>query len=191
VTAATLAIVDDERHVKTLLRGPRIRLLEALRERADSASGLALRLGMPRQTINYHLRQLEQSGLVELVEERGHGRCVERVVAPAAAAIAVSPSALGPLAARSEDVRDRASAEYLAARAGEVVRDVGLLLEANEASPTLTLETQIRFADAEDRAAFARELQEAVATLVSRYHDSGAAGGRTFTVLVAAHPGAT
>jgi len=188
VSAAALAIVDEQQRVRTLLRGPRIRLVEALRERADSASGLALRLGMPRQTINYHLRQLEQAGLVELVEERGHGRCVERVLAPAAAAIAVSPSALDTLAPRSEDVRDRASAEYLAARAGEVVRDVGRLLKAHELSPTLTLETQIRFASAEDRAGFARELQEAVATLVSRYHDSGAEGGRTFTLLVAAHP---
>jgi DNA-binding transcriptional ArsR family regulator len=188
VSAPALAIVDEEQHVRTLVRGPRIRLLEALRERADSATGLAARLGMPRQTINYHLRQLEQAGLVELVEERGHGRCVERVVAPAAAAIAVSPSALGPLAPRSEDVRDRASAEYLAARAGEVVRDVGRLLKVDEAAPTLTLETRIRFAGAEDRAAFARELQEAVASLVSRYHDDGADGGRTFTVLVAAHP---
>jgi DNA-binding transcriptional ArsR family regulator len=188
VTANALAIVDEEQRVRTLLRGPRVRLLEALRDRADSASGLALRLGMPRQTINYHLRQLEQAGLVELVEERGHGRCVERVVAPAAAAIAVSPAALGPLAPRSEDVRDRASAEYLAARAGEVVRDVGRLLEAKESSPTLTLETRIRFACAEDRAAFASDLQETVATLVSRYHDDGAEDGRTFTVLVAAHP---
>jgi DNA-binding transcriptional ArsR family regulator len=188
VSAPALAIVDEEQHVRTLVRGPRIRLLEALRERADSATGLAARLGMPRQTINYHLRQLEQAGLVELVEERGHGRCVERVVAPAAAAIAVSPSALGPLAPRSEDVRDRASAEYLAARAGEVVRDVGRLLKVDEAAPTLTLETRIRFACAADRAAFARELQEAVASLVSRYHDDGADDGRTFTVLVAAHP---
>jgi DNA-binding transcriptional ArsR family regulator len=165
-----------------------LRLLEALRERPDSASGLAQRLGMPRQTINYHLRQLEQAGLVELVEERGHGRCVERVVAPAAAAFSVSPAALGPLAPRSDDVGDRGSAEYLAARAGEVVRDVGLLLNGPEPVPTLTLETRIRLAGAEERAAFARDLQAAVEQLVSKYHDARARGGRTFTLLVAAHP---
>lgn len=191
MSAAALAVVDEEQHVRTLLRGPRIRLMQALREHPDSASGLALRLGIPRQTINYHLRQLEQARLVELVEERGHGRCVERVVAPTADAIAVSPAALGPLAPRSEDIPDRASAEFLAARAGEVVRDVGRLLREDEPTPTLTLDTRIRFAGTEARAAFAGDLQEAMSTLVSRYHDDGAEGGRTFTVLVAAHPEVT
>jgi DNA-binding transcriptional ArsR family regulator len=188
VSAASVAVVEDVQRVRTLVRGPRLRLLEALRERPDSASGLAARLGIPRQTINYHLRQLEQAGLVELVEERGHGRCVERVVAPAAAAFTLSPAALGPLAPRSDDVDDRTSAEYLAARAGEVVRDVGVLLGGAEPVPTLTLETQVRFASAEDRAAFARDLQRAVGRLVARYHDDRGAGERTFTLLVAAHP---
>ena len=143
---------------------------------------------MPRQTINYHLRQLEQSGLVELVEERGHGRCVERVVAPAAAAFTLSPATLGALAPRSRDVDDRSSAAYLAARAGEIVRDVGTLLAGSEPVPTLTLETQIRFASAKERAAFARDLQRAVERLVTRYHDDRAGGERKFALLVAAHP---
>lgn len=188
MSAASVAVVEDVQRVQTLLRGPRLRLLEALRERPDSASGLAERLGIPRQTINYHLRQLEQAGLVELVEERGHGRCVERVVAPAAAAFTLSPAALGPLAPRSGDVDDRSSAEYLAARAGEVVRDVGLLLGAGKPVPALTLETQIRFASADDRAAFARDLQRVIERLVARYHDDRAAGGPAFTLLVTAHP---
>jgi DNA-binding transcriptional ArsR family regulator len=188
MSATSVAIVEDVQRARTLLRGPRLGLLEALRERPDSASGLAERLGAPRQTINYHLRQLEQAGLVELVEERGHGRCVERVVAPAAAAFTLSPATLGSLAPRSGDVCDRGSAEYLAARAGEVVRDVGVLLGGTEAVPTLTLETQIRFAGPEDRAAFAQDLQQAFERLVAEYHDDRARGGRRFTLLVAAHP---
>src|SRR4051812_13357232 len=188
MSATAVAVVEDVQRARTLLRAPRLRLLEALRERPDSATGLSQRLGMPRQTINYHLRQLEQAGLVELVEERGHGRCVERVVAPAAAAFTLSPTTLGALAPRSGDIGDRGSAEYLAARAGEVVRDVGLLLGGDEPVPTLTVETQIRFASADDRAAFARDLQAAIEQLVSRYHDDRARGGRRFTLLVAAHP---
>lgn len=188
MSAAPVAVVEDVQRVRTLVRGPRLRLLAALRERPDSATGLAERLGIPRQTINYHLRQLEQAALVELVEERGHGRCVERVVAPAATAFTLSPAALGPLAPRSDDVDDRTSAEYLAARAGEVVRDVGLLLGGAEPVPTLTLETRIRFASADDRAAFARDLQRAVEALVASYHDDRDAGEPAFTLLVAAHP---
>jgi DNA-binding transcriptional ArsR family regulator len=188
MSATSVAVVEDVQRARTLLRGPRLRLLEALRECPDSASGLAERLGAPRQTINYHLRQLEQAGLVELVEERGHGRCVERVVAPAAAAFTLSPATLGSLAPRSGDVGDRGSAEYLAARAGEVVGDVGVLLGGSQAVPTLTLETQIRFASPEDRAAFAQDLQQAIERLVAEYHDDHARGGRRFTLLVVAHP---
>ena len=187
MSSAPVAVVEDVQRVRTLLRGPRLRLLEALRDRPDSASGLSERLGAPRQTINYHLRQLEQVGLVELVEERGHGRCVERVVAPAAAAFTVSPDALGPLAPRSRDVDDRASAEYLAARAGELVRDVGRLLSGTEPVSTLTLETQIRFASAEERATFARALQDAVERLVATYHDDRA-DEPAFALVVAVHP---
>jgi len=68
--------------------------------------------------------------------------------------------------------------------------NVGRLLRGDDAAPTLTLETKIRFAGAEERVAFARELQEAIAVLVSRYHDS-ADDGRAFTVLDVAHPEAT
>jgi DNA-binding transcriptional ArsR family regulator len=186
--SSTVAVVEEQQRVRILLRGPRMRLLEALREQPDSASGLAARLGMPRQTINYHLRQLEQSGLVALVEERGHGRCVERIVAPSAAAFTLSPAALGALAPRSQDVADRASAEYLAARAGEVVRDVGRLLDSPERAPTLTLETRIRFANAEERAAFADDVRKAIAALVARYHDDRADDEPSFTLLVAAYP---
>jgi hypothetical protein len=108
------------------------------------------------------------------------------VVAPTASAFAVSPSALGPLAPDSRELRDRTSAEFLAARAGEVIRDLGRLLAGDERVPTLTLETQITFASDHERAAFARDLQAAIAELISRYHDAG--GGNTFTVLVAAYP---
>jgi hypothetical protein len=118
----------------------------------------------------------------------GHGSRVERVVAPAAAAFTVSPAALGEVAARSRDIDDRTSAEYLAARAGEVVRDVGRLLGGAERVPTLTLETRIRFAGEEQRAAFARDLRAAIEGLVSRYHDDRARGEPRFTLVVAAHP---
>ena len=188
MSLTSVAVLDDAESARTLLRGPRLGLLEALRERPDSASGLSERLGAPRQTINYHLRQLERAGLVELVEERGHGRCVERVVAPTATAFTLSPATLGPLAPRSRDVADRSSAEYLAARASEVVEDVGLLLRRTGDVPTLTLETHIRFASAAERSAFADDLRRAVESLVARYHDEGAADERRFTLLVAAHP---
>ena len=45
-----------------------------------SAAMLAAAVGLPRQKVNYHLRTLEQHGLVELVEERRKGNVTERLL---------------------------------------------------------------------------------------------------------------
>ena len=45
----------------------------------------------------------------------------------------------------------------------------------------------MRFASAAERTAFAEELAQAVAALVSRYHDESAEGGRSHRVVVGLH----
>ncbi|HEY6739596.1 MAG TPA: ArsR family transcriptional regulator, partial [Actinopolymorphaceae bacterium] len=50
------------------------------------------------------------------------------------------------------------------------------------------LDGEVRFASATDRAAFARELSEAVTSLVSKYHDDSAPDGRAHRLVVAVHP---
>lgn len=161
-----------------MVRGPRLRLLEELRAQPQSASGLAARIGLPRQTINYHLRQLEEAGLVELVEERGAGSCVERLLAPTSDAVGAPGRAH----------TDRASAQHLLARATELVRDAAHLLSQKRQVATLTVETEIRFASAAARSDFAAELAETVQMLARKYHDDETPGGRRFTVLAAAYP---
>ena len=72
-----VSVISDHSVAEASLDPIRARLLAQLREPA-SASGLAERFGLPRQKVNYHLRLLEQHGLVELVEERRKGNCTER-----------------------------------------------------------------------------------------------------------------
>ena len=80
------------------------------------------------------------------------------------------------------------------ARAGGkcVVREVGQLLrkseELNKRLATLSIDTEVRFRSAEDRAAFSAELTAAVAALVSRYHDESASGGRRHRLIIGAYP---
>ncbi|MEW9533703.1 ArsR family transcriptional regulator, partial [Microbispora sp. NPDC049125] len=50
------------------------------------------------------------------------------------------------------------------------------------------IDARVRFASAADRAAFAEELASTVATLVSRYHDENAEGGREHRLVLAVHP---
>jgi hypothetical protein len=81
------------------------------------------------------------------------------------------------------------------ALAGQLVRDVGDLIagatRARKPVATFAIDSEIRFASAADRAAFAKELGDAVAELAARYHDGGAEGGREHRLVVALHPSIT
>lgn len=184
-------MIDDAAAAEASLDPIRARLLAELAEPA-SASGLAARVGLPRQKINYHLRALERHGLVELVEERRRGNMTERVMRATAASYVISPAALGALAPDAGRAPDRLSAGWLIALASRTVREVGGLLAGATATgrrvATFAADGEVRFASAADRAAFAEELAAAVTALVSRYHDESEPGGRPHRVVVAVHP---
>ncbi len=182
---AALQIVQSPDKAAVLLQSGRLDLLERLAE-PDSAAGLARRLGIPRQKVNYHLRELEREGFVELFEERRKGNCIERVVRATAREFLVAPHA------GKATVADRFSAAYLVSTAARAIRDLAALcLRAGRAGKriaTLTLETEIRFASAEARAAFAEELTASIAQLAAKYHNERAEGGRRFRLIAASYP---
>jgi hypothetical protein len=60
--------------------------------------------------------------------------------------------------------------------------------EAGKQLATLSVDTAIRFRSAAERAAFRKELGEAINGLVSKYHDESAPGGRSHRVVIVAHP---
>ncbi len=189
-----VAVLDDPGRVGAILSPLRRRILGQLQRGPDSATGLARKLGLPRQKLNYHLRQLEGAGFLELAEARQRRGCVERTLRPTARAYLISSALLGDLAADPAAIRDRFSSSYQVAVAGRVVRDVTDLgrraARAGQRLPTFTLETDVRFRTAADRAAFAEELAEAVAQLAARYHDASP-GGRAFRFVLVGHPAVT
>jgi DNA-binding transcriptional ArsR family regulator len=188
---APLSVITRPEQASALLQPERLRLLEALGE-PDSAAGLARRFDLPRQRLNYHLKELERVGLLELVEERRKGNCVERVVRATAHAYAISPEILGGLGRTRDQVTDRLSAAYLVSVASRAIKEVGGLLArataAGKRVATLTIDTEIRFADAAARAACADELTHAIARLTAKYHTADAPSGRTFRLVAAAYP---
>jgi DNA-binding transcriptional ArsR family regulator len=169
----------------------RARLLAELAE-PGSASALAPRVGLSRQKVNYHLRTLEAHGLVREVEQRRWGGLTERRLVATAASYVVSPAALGEAASDPARSLDRLSARYLVALAARIVREIADLVRgadtAGKALPTLAIDAEVRFRSASERAAFTDELTQAVNTLVSRYHDASAPGGRSHRLVVASHP---
>ena len=54
--------------------------------------------------------------------------------------------------------------------------------------PTLSSDVEVRLRSPGDRHAFAEELLACVARLAAKYHDDTSADGRTYRVVVAAHP---
>lgn len=193
--ARQLDVIRDPATAAAMLEPSRLRLLSELAEPA-SATELAKRLNQPRQRLNYHLRELEKAGLVELVEERRKGNCLERVVRASARAYLVSPEVLGELGADPARVQDRVSSAYLVAVSAETIREVGELRgraeRAGKKLATFTLQTEVRFADADSMQAFAQELSEAVAGLVAKHHaGEGDDRGRLFKFTIGGYPAIT
>ncbi|MFI0463684.1 ArsR/SmtB family transcription factor [Saccharopolyspora sp. 5N102] len=186
-----VAVIDDPGAAEVSLDPVRARLLAELAE-PGSATTLAQKVGLTRQKVNYHLRELERYGLVELVEERRKGNFTERVLRATAVSYVISPSVLAAVEPDPARSRDRLSARWLLAVAARLVRDVGELIagaaKARKRLATFAIDGEIRFASAADRAAFAEELSGAVASLISKYHDESAAGGRAHRIVAAVHP---
>lgn len=184
-------VIDEPLAAAAALEPTRSRLLAELGEPA-SAAALAARLGIKRQKINYHLRTLEEHGLVRVADTRSWGGLTERLMVASASAYVVSPQALGPAAADPARTRDRLAASYLIALGARIVKEVGDLWRRARAADkhlaTLAIDTEIRFASAADRAAFTRELGEAVMRLASRYHDDTAPGGRPHRLVAVSYP---
>jgi DNA-binding transcriptional ArsR family regulator len=189
-----VAVIDDPAAAEATLDPMRAQLLAALAE-PGSATTLAARAGVSRQRLNYHLRELERHGLVELVEERRKGNCTERVLRATAASYVISPAAFAAVAPDPARSPDQVSARWMLALASQLVRDVGELIaggtKARKKVATYAIDSEIRFASAADRAAFAAELGEAVAQLAGKYHDAAAEGGREHRLVVALHPSIT
>src|ERR1700753_2012905 len=144
-----VGVIDDPAAAEAALDPARARLLAQLTE-PRSAAMLAAALGLPRQKVNYHLRTLEEHGLVELIEERRKGNVTERIMQATASSYVISPSALATVAPDPSNAPDRLSARWLLALAGKLVRDVGALLTGSAAAgkrvATFAVDGEIRFA---------------------------------------------
>src|SRR5215470_12771822 len=144
-----VAVIEDAAAAEATLDPIRARLLAELAE-PGSASSLAARVGLPRQKVNYHLRELERHGLVELVEERRKGNMTERVLRATASSYVISPAALASVAPDPGRSPDRLSARWLLALGARLVHDVGTLVtgsvRAGRRLATYGLDAEVRFA---------------------------------------------
>jgi len=186
-----IQVIDDPAAATVAMEPMRSRLLSELAAPASAAT-LATRVGLTRQKVNYHLNALEAHGLVQLSEERKWGGLTERLLVATAASYVVSPNAMGRAAVDPNREMDRLSASYLIALGARMISEVGGLVrrakETGKRLATLSVDTEVRFRSPTERAAFTNELTEAIAKLVSKYHDESAPGGRAHRLVIVAHP---
>ncbi len=184
-------VIYEGEAVTAALHPLRLQILGELAE-PDSAAGLARRIGMARQQVNYHIRQLEEQGLVKLVGERRVRNCVERLVQATGRFYMISPAALGELRADPEQIADKASAEYLLAVASQMIQEIAALRhrtgQPDENPSTWALRAEICFKSRESQTAFAAELSEEVARLVGKYHHPQASKGQRLRLVAGAYP---
>ncbi|MEO6715357.1 MAG: helix-turn-helix domain-containing protein [Mycobacteriales bacterium] len=189
MSATAITLLEDSTAVLAALAPPRRELLRLLRQ-PSSATQLAAVLQLPRQRVNYHLRALEDAGLIRLVEERQRRGCVERIMQATSDSFVVDPSIMdeaddAPFVA----IADRFASEHLVQMAAETVRDVARMQTAAESRGTrlltFTVETQVRFAGPDDVHEFADAFAAAIAGLLVRFDT---AGGRPYRMVTATHP---
>jgi DNA-binding transcriptional ArsR family regulator len=182
-----LRYVEEPEKVRLALSPIRRRLLDLLRE-PSSATQLAAALELPRQRVNYHLRELEKAGLIELVEERRRRGFTERILRASAATLVVDPAVMGrPFTA----IQDQYAAEHLVEVAAGTVRDVARMQSKADAGGkrllTFTVEAEVRFAEPGDVHRFTDALTVAIQRTVEEFDTEG---GRPYRLIAGGHPAA-
>lgn len=182
-----IRVLTDAAVVEVALDPIRASILDALTE-PGSAASIAATVGLTRQKVNYHLKALEAHGLVEPAGKRAWGGITERYVRRSARHLVVAPDVLQGTAADPNEVADRLSAAYLVAVNARTLSEVGAIASSAATGtriPTLTVDTVIGFRTPDDRAAFASDLQSAIAALAAKYHHDD---GRPHRLTVSSYP---
>ena len=195
---AEIAAIDTSKQAAVLLgHALRPRLLALVREPA-SASELAARLGLPRQRVNYHVRQLARAGFLRRSGQVRKRNLIEQRYVATARAYVLAPEVLGPLAASAGGAGDRFSAARQIGLAARMQGDLARALRESAAQQkrlaTLSIAADVRFESAEQRARFTEALQGALTDAIGRFTtpsvrpDGSPGRGRLFRLVLGCYP---
>ncbi|MGH9713670.1 MAG: winged helix-turn-helix domain-containing protein [Candidatus Acidiferrales bacterium] len=181
----------------TLLHPLRLRILDALRE-PDSAAGLARRLRLPRQKVNYHVRELARAHFLERAGQRRRRNMIERRFRTTAQGYILSPDLLGRLGLPQAQVQDAFSAAYLLGQLSlgqsELGRASREATQQGKRLATLSVSSELRFESSEQRARFTAELQRVILDVIGRQaspytQTDGTPGrGRPYRLILGCYP---
>ena len=170
---AELECIVDGARAATLVQHPLRRWILAGARHPVSATELANTLGLTRQRVNYHVRQLVQAGYLRPAGRRMKRNLVERRYVATARTYVLAPQLLGPVAATANVAPDASSASYLLSLATMAQQELASVADpsvrAEVPEPSACLMTELVFENEEQRRAFGRALREAVAGVLAEY----------------------
>lgn len=194
---APLEAVREPSRAAVLLTPLRLKILDRARE-ARSASDIADELGLPRQRVNYHVKELARAGFLRRAGRVRRRNFYEQRYRASARSYLLAPEVLGPVAAGLSAPEDRASAAYLLAATARLQHDLcraaGQAAAQDKRLATLTLEADLRFETPAQRDRFTRTLRDAVAEVIARHASptvdggGGPGPGRPYRLVLGCHP---
>lgn len=195
---SSLSLLHEPAQAAVLLHHPlRLKILAALLE-PDSATGVARRMSLPRQTVNYHVRELARARFLARAGRRRRRHLYEQCYVATARGFILSPDLLGNLAADPAQIVDTFSPNYLLGLASTVQSELGRSLQlasaAGKSLATGSVNAELRFTSPEQRAAFAEELQRALLEVAARHSspfsnpDGSPAEGHPFRLVAGWYP---
>lgn len=189
-------LVADAARAVTLLKPPRLQILAAARQPV-SATAIAASLGLSRQSVNYHVRQLARAGFLRRAGRQRRRGLVEQKYVVSARAFVLAPDLIAPFDGNPDEAVDRFSAAYLLTLALRVQREAGQAWRAAQAQgkrlPVLALDTEIAFDSVPQRARFAEALTAAITRLVAEHTvpstaEPGRAPRRRYRLALGCYP---
>lgn len=188
-------MVVDPRRAAALMHPIRLRILHQAAQ-PTSATQAAGRLGLTRQRVNHHFRQLITSGFLRSAGRRRKRNMVEKLYVASAVGYLLSPEMLGPVRADWRAMAQPRSGAYLLALLANAQADVAQARggKAGPLAETISLKSQFRLRDGPEREEFTRALREALTEVVTRYthaaapEEGAAASGRLHRMIVACYP---
>jgi biotin operon repressor len=171
-----VAVIDDAKKAQAVLPPLRQRILAAAAQPCSSTA-IAAALGLPRQRVNYHVRQLASAGFLRRAGRRKRRGLVEQRWVAAARSVVIAPQLDAALVVDHRTVAPDLGATYLLALAATVQRELAIGL-ARRRPPARAKRAPARALDDDAPAsASARVRDDAQASASARARDDEASAG--------------